>query len=166
MQEIGVWVTERGTVDATLELADESGDEWQLPSWASGALQGAAAGAMTGAAAGPYGALIGAAAGGAIGAATSASTPPAGGGAQTPAPKPGAGKPTPKPAAKPSGDGRTQAVQALQQFAAVVPVLVQLIATSGGGAKEVGEADATGVTESLGADDWGPESFSGTWTQP
>jgi hypothetical protein len=167
MQEIGVWVTEAGTVEAILETTSDGGDEWSMPAWASGALQGAAAGAMTGAAAGPYGALIGAAAGGAIGAATSAASPPAApASAQAPASKPGAAKPAAKPAPKPTGDaGRAQAVQALQQFAAVVPVLVQLIAAGGGG-KEVGTGDGAELTESFEADEWGPESFEGTWTQP
>jgi len=167
MQEIGVWITEAGTVEATLETASEGADEWNMPSWASGALQGAAAGAMTGAAAGPYGALIGAAAGGAIGAATSAASPqPSPASSQAPASKPGAAKPPAKPASKPTGDaGRVQAVQALQQFAAVVPVLVQLIAAGSGG-KEVGTGDGDGLTESFEADEWGPGSFEGTWTIP
>jgi hypothetical protein len=168
MQEIGVWVTDAGTVEATLETVSDGVDEWSLPSWASGALQGAAAGALTGAAAGPYGALIGAAAGGALGAASAATAPPpAPPSAGTPAPKPDAAKPgAVKPTAKPGGDaGRAQAVQALQQFAAAVPVLVQLIA-GGSGGKEVDTGDG-GLSESFeAAEEWGPESFQGTWTEP
>src|SRR5262245_16272086 len=77
MQEIGVWITEAGPVAANLGygVQDAGAGEFQLPMWASGALQGAAAGAATGAVAGPYGALIGGALG-ALGGATAATAPP------------------------------------------------------------------------------------------
>ncbi|HEX6014593.1 MAG TPA: hypothetical protein VFY87_22935, partial [Geminicoccaceae bacterium] len=65
MQEIGYWSTEQGNVSASLAFstAATDGGEFQIPAWASGALQGAATGAATGAVAGPYGALIGGIAG-------------------------------------------------------------------------------------------------------
>ena len=44
-----------------------------------------------------------------------------------------------------------------------MPVLVQLVAASGG--KESGPGD-NGSRESFLEGDWGPESFQGTWTLP
>jgi hypothetical protein len=153
IQELGVWTTAEGSSVARLQLESEEG----IPSWASGALQGAATGAATGAAAGPYGALIGAVAGaglGAAAAATAPSTPPS----STTASKPAASAP------QPAADGsRAKAIQALQQFASVVPVLVQIVASSGG--KESGPGE-NGSRESLLEADWGPESFQGNWTVP
>jgi hypothetical protein len=57
-------------------------------------------------------------------------------------------------------------IMALQQFAAVVPALVQIVAASGGGGQESGPGDNGVSSESLQQDDWGPESFQGTWTVP
>jgi hypothetical protein len=147
MPQVGVWTTANGTSEARLELGSDDGGitATELPSWASGALQGAIAGATTGAAAGPYGALIGAAAGGALGASSSAATP--------------------APAASvPADASRARIIQALQQFAAIVPALIQLVSASGQGRKEssvVGDS-----RESAAGSDWGPESFEGTWTVP
>jgi hypothetical protein len=158
-QEIGVWTTAEGSTTAMLEVEGVlPGDEWKIPSWVSGALQGAAAGAATGAAAGPYGALIGAAAGGAIGAATSGSAPAAPP-AATPGSPAGAGA---KPPASGDAAARANVVAALQQFAAIVPTLVQLVASSGKGGKELG-ADGE---ERLEDSEWGPESFQGSWSIP
>lgn len=167
MQELGVWITNAGATPATLELEADSWDAsaQELPAWVTGAAKGALAGAATGAAAGPWGALIGAAAGGAVGAATSAATPtPATAGS---APSPATPATAVSPAAKPStsGDAATRAkvAQALQQFAMVVPTLVQLLATSGAGAKEI----ANGANGAESTDDaWGPEAFVGTWSVP
>lgn len=160
MQEIiGVWTTAEGSTTAMLEVEGVlPGDEWKIPSWVGGALQGAVAGATTGAAAGPYGALIGAAAGGAIGAATSASAP-------APAAAPAGGKPPAPGAAAPAASGdaaRANVVAALQQFAAIVPTLVQLVASSGKGGKELGADGAERFEDA----EWGPESFQGSWTIP
>ena len=177
MQEIGVWVTETGPVEATMSYGVEGDDsEFKLPSWASGALSGAATGAMTGMAAGPYGALIGAAAGAAIGGVTAATAPsPA---PPKPAPKPQPPRPVAQTAAPPaqaprppaqaprpaattppaggqSAGGQNAAIaQALRQFAAVIPSLIQLAASTGGRA-EGSDAAADGE----GA--WGVESFEG-----
>jgi phage tail tape-measure protein len=162
MQELGVWSTASGTSEAFLEYdIDNDGiGATELPAWASGALKGAMAGAATGAAAGPYGALIGAAAGGALGAASSASTPaPA---AAAPAPK----NATPGAVTKPADASSARVIQALQQFAAIVPSLVQLVAASGQGGKESGLGDAGENLESVDASDWGPDSFEGMWTLP
>lgn len=127
MQEIGAWVTAEGSRPAVLETAGDDAFAQELPGWLGSALQGALAGAATGAAAGPYGALIGAAAGGALGAASSAAAPP-----PTPAGASGAG--AGKPAA---GDAaRANAIQALQQLAAAVPTLVQLLQAPPQKAKE------------------------------
>ena len=164
MPELGVWTTAEGTTTARLQLESEE----QLPPWASGALQGAAGGAATGAVAGPYGALIGAVAGAGIGAATAATAPSAGT-ASSPAPSPVPAKgaaPATGPQSAGDGSSRTKVIQALQQFAAIVPTLVQLVAASGGGGKEVGAAENGGSRESLQEGDWGPESFQGTWTVP
>ena len=111
-----------------------------LPAWASGALKGAAAGAAHRSGRGTLwsdhrcrrprrpGAYGGA-------------TAPAAGPAPSPAPSAAPGKGAAAPAAQPSGDGssRAKAILALQQFAAAVPVLVQLVAASGG--KESGPGD-------------------------
>jgi hypothetical protein len=157
MQELGVWTTAEGSSVARLQLESDEG----IPSWASGALQGAATGAATGAAAGPYGALIGAVAGAGLGAAAAAAAP------STP-PSTTASKPTasaPQPATQPAADGsKAKAIQALQQFASVVPVLVQIVAASGG--KESSASGENGSRESFLEADWGPESFQGNWTVP
>lgn len=170
MQEIGVWMTESGPIGATMSYGAEGDDsEFKLPSWASGALSGAATGAMTGMAAGPYGALIGAAAGAAIGGATAAAAPsPA---PPKPAPRPQPPRPAqaaqtaappaqaPRPATPPAGGqsvgGQNAAIaQALRQFAAVIPSLIQLAASTGGRAEGVdAPADGEGA--------WGVESFEG-----
>ena len=167
MHEIGTWTTSSGTTMAHLELEGDGANPEELPAWASGALKGALAGAATGAAAGPYGALIGAAAGAGLGAASAASAPTA------VAPTQGAGAPKANPAVaapKPApGDARAKVIAALQQFAAVVPVMVQLLG-SGQGAKE-GDfgGDLQGIesfTDTLEGAEWGPESFEGSWTIP
>jgi phage tail tape-measure protein len=154
MQEIGVWTTANGTSEARLEFESEDGDVavTELPGWVSDAVKGALAGAATGAAAGPGGALVGAVTGGALGAAS------------------GAGKPAPSPSSPPAGApsdaSRTNIVQALQQFAAVMPALVQLLAAGSQARKESFPGDAGERFESADGSDWGPESFQGTWTQP
>jgi hypothetical protein len=177
MQEIGVWMTETGPINATMSYGVEGDDsEFKLPSWASGALSGAATGAMTGIAGGLPGILAGAAAGAAIGGVTAATAPqPA---AAKPAPKPQPPRPAQtaapparpapppaRPAAPPatggqsgggqSAGGQNAAIaQALRQFAAVIPSLIQLAASTGGRA-EGSDAAADGE----GA--WGVESFEG-----
>jgi hypothetical protein len=169
MEEIGTWLTAEGTTPARVQLeADVTATE--MPSWASGLLQGAAGGAATGAVAGPYGALIGAVAGGAIGAAGALSQPqpqpqarPAASPAAptAPAARP-AGAPSPTSAAS-GGSNRAQIIVALQQFAAVIPALVQVVAATGGGRETVG-TEASWGSESLDAEAWGPEAFQGTWS--
>ena len=164
MQELGVWVTTTGTSEAYLEV-ESNGDSvsaTELPAWASGAIKGA----LTGAAAGPWGAVIGAAAGGALGAASSAAAPaPVSAASTTPvAPSMPAGAAT-----QPTDPNRTRAIQALQQFVAVAPLLVQLIAASAPVGQpykkselgEIGEG-----SESMDDSDWASESFVGTWTLP
>jgi hypothetical protein len=154
MNEIGIWSTPSGTSAALLELESEDGgvDATELPSWVSDTLKGALAGAATGAAGGPVGAIVGAATGGALAAASSVV------------------KPAPTASVSMAGTAadanRAKIVQALQQFATVVPALVQLVAAGGQGKKEslidnIGES-----FESTTDSDWGPESFQGTWTQP
>jgi hypothetical protein len=149
MQELGVWITPAGTSEAYLEFEE-------LPAWASGAIKGAMTGAATGAPGGLYGLAIGGLAGATIGAATAsapaASTPTAA--SSTP---PGA-------ATQPTDAHRVQVIQALQQFAAIVPTLVQLVAARAPGGKEFGKIGEG--SESMGDSDWGPESFEGTWTLP
>ena len=180
MEELGVWTTAEGTTPAVLQLESDEA----LPGWASGALQGALTGAATGAAAGPYGALIGLVAGAGLGAAMGATAPAAAAPAPSAAPAAAA---APAPAASPAiaaaspsqvaGDGsnRTKAVLVLQQFAAVMPALVQLVAASGGsggggsgtgGGKEFAPGDNGAGRESLLESDWGPEVFQGTWSIP
>ena len=147
MPDIGTWETASGTSGAYLQLEADDGDvtATELPGWVTDALKGAVAGAATGVAGGPAGALVGAATGAAIGAAS------------------GAGKPA-QSASPPAGTAdRAKVVQALQQFAAVVPALVQLVAASGAARKEASMGDAV---ESFDSADWGPESFQGTWTLP
>jgi len=163
MQELGVWTTSEGTTTARMQFESQE----QLPPWATGALQGAAGGAATGAVAGPYGALIGAVAGAGIGAATAASAPNAGAASSpTPSPAPAKGA-APAPAAQSAGDAssRAKVIMALQQFAAIVPTLVQLVAATGGG-KESAPGEDGGSRESLQEGAWGPESFQGTWSLP
>jgi phage tail tape-measure protein len=150
MTGIGTWETASGTSEAHLQLESDDGDvtATELPSWVADALKGAVAGGATGAAGGPVGALVGAATGAAIGAASSA------------------GKPAQSASASAAGTAdRARIVQALQQFAAVVPALVQLVAASGVARKET-TGDAAESFESANGADWGPESFQGTWTTP
>jgi len=157
MQEIGVWTTDQGTTQARLEVeSSEPGvTATELPSWVSDALKGAVAGASTGAAAGPYGALIGAVAGGAVGAASS-----------TAAPAPTASAP-PSGQKQPADAGRARIIDALQQFAAIVPALVQVVAATGKGGKESSTAEVSNGQESVDSSDWGPEVFQqGTWSIP
>ena len=164
MQELGVWSTASGTTAAFLEFdSDDSGiHATELPTWATSAIKGAVAGAATGAAGGPIGALIGAATGGALGAASSAAATTPAGAAVASAPKSAAPS-----AASPQVDpNRAKVVQALQQFAAIVPTLVQFVAASGQSGKEFGLGDVGETLEGLDGSDWGPESFQGTWTQP
>ncbi|SEO53030.1 hypothetical protein SAMN02990966_02200 [Rhodospirillales bacterium URHD0017] len=160
MQEIGVWTTAEGTVAATLDYED-SGGEFSLPKWASGALQGAAAGASTGLVAGPYGALIGGVAGAAIGGITAGTAKPP---PKSDAPKPAAPKGTPTP-----GSSNTAVIQALQQFAAAVPSLIQIVAGASGSKRAEG-ADADGesafATESAAADEWAWVESAREWTVP
>jgi hypothetical protein len=54
----------------------------------------------------------------------------------------------------------------LQQFAAIVPTLVQLVAATGKGGKESGPGENGGSRESFLEAEWGPESFQGTWSVP
>jgi hypothetical protein len=172
MQEIGVWMTESGPIGATMSYGAEGDDsEFKLPSWASGALSGAATGAMTGIAGGLPGILAGAAAGAAIGGVTAATAPqPAAPNpapralpprpAQTAAPRaqaPRPAQPAPRPATPPTGGqatgGQNAAIaQALQQFAAIIPSLIQIAASTGGRAEG---ADAPADGEAA----WGGESF-------
>src|SRR5882724_1963029 len=142
MQEIGVWITEAGPVGATLDFGvqDAGGGEFQLPSWASGALQGAAAGAATGAVAGPYGALIGGALG-AVGGGIAASGPPPSPTPQSPPPKAASSAPA-MTAAPTAGAPNAAVVQALQQFAAAMPALIQIVAASGTPAASPKRAEA------------------------
>ncbi len=166
MQELGVWVTTTGTSEAYLEVEfnGDSVSATELPAWASGAIQGALTGAATGAAAGPWGAVIGAAAGGALGAASSAAAPaPVSAASTTPvAPSMPAGAAT-----QPTDPNRTRAIQALQQFVAVAPLLVQLIAASAPVGKPYKKSELGEIGEgSESMDDWAPESFVGTWTLP
>jgi phage tail tape-measure protein len=166
MQEIGLWMTPEGTVPARMQLESTQGDVTvtELPSWASGALQGAAAGAATGLAAGPYGALIGALAGGALGAASSATAQSSKPASQPPSISRPAG---PRPAG--ASRNRTQVIQALQQFAAVIPSLVQLIAGSEESEQSSNEETASaaiGLDSASLKPEWGPEVLEGTWSIP
>ena len=164
MQEIGVWTTAEGTVAATLDYED-GGGEFGLPKWASGALQGAAAGATTGLAAGPYGALIGGIAGAAIGGVTSATAKPP---PKSDAPKPGAAKTA--PAGGPAGgSSNTAVIQALQQFAAAVPSLIQIVAGASGGKRAEGagaDGESAFATEGAAADEWAWVESAREWTFP
>jgi hypothetical protein len=177
MQEIGTWTTAEGTVTATLQLESEIGDDAagpELPAWASGALSGALGGAASGAAAGPWGALIGAGVGAAVGGATAATAPK-----PPPPPKPppsAASTPPASPPSAPASDSgsRTTAIQALQQFAAAVPALIQLVAASraapaGTKPSESWAADGTGELiapeGAIEADEWTSYSeYEGAWT--
>jgi hypothetical protein len=161
-----MWITAEGTIPARLEL--ESDEGWT--DWASAALKGAAAGALTGAAGGPYGMLAGAAVGAGLGVASAAAAPttstptPSGPAPSAPRPSAPATGSAPTPQAAGGSSNRTAAITALQQFAAAVPILVQLVASSGG--KESTFGDDGLSSESLQEGDWGPESFQGTWTLP
>jgi hypothetical protein len=160
MQEIGVWTTAEGTVAATLDYEDGV-DEFGLPKWASGALQGAAAGATTGLAAGPYGALIGGVAGAAIGGITAATAKPP---PKSDAPKPGAAKSAPA-----GGSSNAAVIQALQQFAAAVPSLIQIVAGASGGKRAEGagaDTESAFATESAAADEWAWVESAREWTVP
>lgn len=175
-EEIGFWSTERGTVGASLDFeSDDSGPNAQeLPSWATGALKGAAAGATTGLAAGPYGALIGGVTGAIVGAATSGPSAPSAPAApqKRPAPSPSPG-PTRTAAPAPAGSAAAGANvgQALQQLAAIMPALLQLVASSGQAKRTESGGDVAGVELGQGAgDSQGPESWQesleGIWTTP
>lgn len=179
MQELGTWTTSEGTVSATLTLESEITDDGtgqELPKWASGALSGALGGAATGAAAGPWGALIGAAAGATIGGVTAATAPPPPKTPQQPkTPPPAMSAPPPVSATPSPSDGGPQgnAILALQQFAAAVPALIQLVAASGAAGKGVKPSefsDADGIAEfvsdeNLGINEWTSASESeGAWT--
>lgn len=178
LEEIGFWSTEEGTIGATLEFeSDVSGpDAQELPSWASGALKGAAAGAATGIAGGPYGALIGAGVGALVGAASSgasSSSPPTTPPKAAAPPATGAARGAPASAAPGvTAAARTNAVQALQQFAALVPALIQLVAASGQGARRTdsGEDLPSGELGEVAENLYGPgtaqESLEGFWTTP
>lgn len=164
MQEIGVWTTEEGTVAATLDYElEDAGGEFELPKWASGALQGAAGGATTGLVAGPWGALIGGVAGAAIGGVTAATAKPP---PKAPAPKPPASKGAPA-----GGSSNAAVIQALQQFAAAVPSLIQIVAGASGtkraeGADFSADAEWAAGTESAGADEWSWVESAHEWTVP
>ena len=184
MQEIGTWTTEEGTVSAVMVLDSELDDlsAQELPAWASGALSGALGGAVAGAGGGPWGMLAGAAAGATIGGVTAATAPkppspppvltaPPPGGTSSPPPAP----PTSGPIVAPAGVAQSSAIQALQQFAAAVPALIQLVAASGATAKAGKPAelsDAEGFAEfvsaeNLAIDEWTLASEDeGAWTIP
>jgi hypothetical protein len=190
MQEIGTWTTSEGSMSATLQFESEIGedDAQELPKWASGALSGALGGAATGAAAGPWGALIGAAAGATIGGVTAATQPEPPKTALPPkAPPPATASPakappTAKAAAPPpaqagtpgtAGVAQQSAIRALQQFAAAVPALIQLVAAGTGARKEAMGSDAGSsetadefaASESLETDEWSSYSADeGAWT--
>jgi hypothetical protein len=77
----------------------------------------------------------------------------------------------------PAGSAQsTAAIQALQQFAAAVPALIQLVAASGAATKppveksELGDADGLAEfvsAENLAIDEWTLDSESeGSWTIP
>ena len=168
MQEIGTWTTEEGTVSAVLVLESEipaEVSEQELPGWVSGALSGALGGAATGSVAGPWGLVAGAATGAILGGATAATKPQA---------SPPSGKPPSSP--PPAGPGaQSSAIQALQQFAAAVPALIQLVAASGAAPKagktsELGDADGFAEfvsAENLAVDEWTlPAEDEGAWTTP
>jgi hypothetical protein len=184
MQEIGTWTTSEGSMSATLQFESEIGedDAQELPKWASGALSGALGGAATGAAAGPWGALIGAAAGATIGGVTAATQPEP---PKTPPPPkapptakaPPAKAPSPPPAqagtAGTAAVAQQSAIRALQQFAAAVPALIQLVAAGTGARKEAMGSDAGSseaadefaAIENLETDEWGSYSADeGAWT--
>jgi hypothetical protein len=154
MPEIGVWTTAEGTSAARLEFESEDSGGTATEGWVD-ALKGAVAGAVTGAAGGPGGILAGALTGGVLGAASGAGKP-----------APAASSAAAGTATAPGDASRTKAIQALQQFAAVMPALVQLLAASGKGGKESSTDDVGESRESADASDWGPESFQGTWTLP
>jgi hypothetical protein len=177
MQEIGTWTTSEGTISATLVLESEMPDDasgQELPGWVSGALSGALGGAATGAAAGPWGALVGAAAGATIGGVAAATAPPP---PKTPPPAgaPSSPPPAPTTAGAPAGATQSNAILALQQFAAAMPALIQLVAASGATAK-AGKpselSDSEGFAEfvseeNLGIDEWTSASEDqGAWTIP
>jgi hypothetical protein len=175
MQEIGTWTTSEGTVSATLVLDSEIDDvsAQELPGWASGALSGALGGAATGAAAGALGSTCGrrgrrdhrgrgrrhraGAAEDAAAGRTILTTVCARG------------------SSAPVGGARSSAIQALQQFAAAVPALIQLVAASGAPAKtgkpsELSDSDGIAEfvsEENLGIDEWTTASEDeGAWTIP
>ena len=156
MQDIGTWTTAEGTVNATLQFESDDLPEQELPGWVSGAISGALGGAATGAAAGPWGALAGAATGAALGGAAAATAP------KTPPPAGTPSAPVASPqAAAPMSPTQSNAIQALQQFAAAVPALIQLVTASGASAKtkEAEFSDLDGLDEfmspeNLAIDDW------------
>jgi hypothetical protein len=145
----------------------------ELPAWASGALTGALGGAATGSVAGPWGMLAGAATGAVLGGATAASAP------KPPAPgttTPGTSTPTPASTASgaPAGGAQSTAIQALQQFAAAIPALIQVVAASNtakpGKPAEFSDAQAFAEfvsDENLAIDEWTAVSAEeGAWTIP
>jgi hypothetical protein len=198
MQEIvGVWITQEGTVSATLDLAEgvDGADSEKVPDWlvaaAPAALTGAMTGATVGMAAGPYGALIGglagaALSGGAAAAATASAPKPAAPPKSAPPPRRAAPRPPPPPpppprppssaAAAPPAAGASGAsaagaldpavIQALQQFAALAPSLIQLMAAQPPAATaqptELGEAEAMHETDPASSSG----QFEAVWTIP
>jgi hypothetical protein len=174
MQEIGTWTTAEGTVSATLTLesnVDDVGAQ-ELPNWVSGALTGALGGAATGSVAGPWGALAGAATGAVLGGASAASAP------KPPATPPAQATTTPSPApttsSAPAGAAQSTAIQALQQFAAAIPALIQVVAASNtakpGKATELSDAEAFAEfvsDDNASIDEWTSSSQDeGAWTIP
>lgn len=156
MQEIGTWTTSEGTVSATLQLEADELSEQELPGWVSGAISGALGGAATGAAGGPWGMLAGAATGAVLGGATAATAPAKPSSSPGGSPSPATSSPAPAP-----GGAQASAIQALQQFAAAVPALIQFVAASGAPAKtkESELIDGNGLdefvsAENLAIDDW------------
>lgn len=187
MHEIGTWTTSEGTIGATLQLEADMGDDataQELPKWVSGALSGALGGAATGAVAGPWGIVAGAATGAALGGAAAAMTPspspPSPPSPPTPAPKaapPQAAPVPPQPggsqAGAPTVAAPTQTIQALQQLAAAMPALMQLIAASNANttAKPAEFAESDDLTEfvseaNLATGAWTPDESEAEWSTP
>ena len=179
VMEIGSWTTAEGTVPATLDFESLDADAQELPAWASGAATGALGGALAGSAAGPLGALIGGVTGGALGAAGSLTKP-------QPAPQP-TPAPTKPPAAAtapstptapstltapppPAAATAPALTAALQQLAAILPVLMQAAASGGTAPKSAGKSFGTDEIgagmEALEPTDWEFASLEGGWTIP
>ena len=177
MQEIGTWTTEEGTVSAVMvldsEIDDVSGQE--LPGWASGAISGALGGAATGSVAGPWGLVAGLATGAVLGGAAGATKPSPPKTAPPPGGAPSSPPLAPTTSGSPGAGVQSSAIQALQQFAAAVPALIQLVAASGATAKagkpsEIGDVDGVAEfvsAENLAFDEWTMTSESEeAWTIP